>query len=209
MNQVDLASMRDALLSMLTRRSFRYDAAAPFRLASGRQSDVYIDCKPTTMFAEAKPLVGELVLAQTPPDIQAIGGLTMGADPIASAVSLIAQVKYGRTIDEFVVRKEPKAHGLRKTIEGCVKPGMRVAIVDDVVTTGGSTIEAIRQCRVSGLEIMAVVVLVDREEGGIDNIRDEVGSDVPVRAIFTRTELQRHASAHGYVDPSGSRAASG
>src|SRR4029077_6152863 len=116
-------------------------------LASGRQSDVYIECKPTTMLADAKPLVGELVLERIPHDTQAIGGLTFGADPIADAVSLVAKLKHDRSIDTFMVRKEAKKHGLRKIIEGCATPGTRVAVVDDVVTTGGSTIEAIQRCR--------------------------------------------------------------
>lgn len=200
---------RDALLGILAERSFQYDESAPFKLASGRQSDIYVDCKPTTMFAESMELVGETVFARVPEEAQAIGGLTMGADPIASAVVLVAKLKHGRRINAFVVRKEAKKHGLRRVIEGCADAGTRVVVVDDVVTTGGSTIDAIRRCREANLDVVAVIVLVDREEGGLDEIRREAGTGVPVSAIFTRTDLQRYASEHGLIHPAGPRAASG
>jgi orotate phosphoribosyltransferase len=189
---VGSAIVRTRLLDLLIAHSYRYDPSAPFRLASGRQSAFYVDCRATTMRGEAMDLVGGLVAEQLPADVQAVGGLTMGADPIAVAVASHA-TRRGRPLDAFSVRKEPKGHGLRRFIEGGVEPGARVAVVDDVVTTGGSTIDAIRRCREEGLEIRAVVVLVDRqEEGGLDAVRREAGPGVPVVAIFTRDELQAH-----------------
>src|SRR5262245_6012368 len=182
---------RRRLLDLLVAHSYRYDPSGSFRLASGRTSTFYVDCKPTTMRGEAQDLVGELVAELLPAGVQAVGGLTMGADPIAQAVAGWCS-RHGRPMNAFAVRKEPKKHGLRKWIEGCADRGTAVAVIDDVATTGGSTIDAIRKCRDEGLEVAAVVVLVDREEGGLEAIRAEVPPDVPVRAVVTRTELQRH-----------------
>jgi orotate phosphoribosyltransferase len=182
--------VRARLLELLVRHSYRYDPSAPFQLTSGRWSAFYVDCKATTMRGEAMGLVGELVAARLPGDVRAVGGLTMGADPIAFAAALHA-TQAGRVVHTFSVRKEPKQHGLRKWIEGPVEPGLAVAVVDDVVTTGGSTLEAMRRCREEQLDIRAVVVLIDRqEEGGFAAIRAAAGPDAPVTAIFTRDELQ-------------------
>src|SRR5207244_521547 len=115
---------------------------------------------------------------------------TMGADPIAQATAAYC-TRLGRALNAFSVRKEAKKHGLRKWIEGPAAPGATVAVVDDVVTTGGSTIEALQKCRQEGLAVAAVVVLVDRqEESGLDNITRAAGPGVPVMAIFTLAELR-------------------
>lgn len=183
---------RTRLLDLLIAYSYRYDSSAPFRLASGKQSDFYVDCRATTMRGEAMDLVGELVSEHLPADVRAVGGLTMGADPIAFAAASYA-TRHGRPLNAFSVRKEPKGHGLRKFVEGSVEPGTRVAVVDDVVTTGGSTIDAIRRCRAEGLEVRAVVILVDRQEdGGLAAVRREAGADGVVVAVFTRDELRAH-----------------
>jgi orotate phosphoribosyltransferase len=151
-------------------------------------------------------LVGELVAEQIPPGVRAVGGLTMGADPIAAAVASYS-TRHGRALDAFSVRREAKKHGLAKYIEGFVEAGSQIAIVDDVVTTGGSTIDAIRRCRQEGLQLRAVIVLVDRQEDdGLEAIRREAGADVLVHAIFTRDELRAHGD-HANKHPSGSRSA--
>jgi orotate phosphoribosyltransferase len=193
------------LLDLLVRYSYKYDPSGPFQLASGKRSRFYVDCKATTMRGEAKELVGGLVAAQIPADVAAVGGLTMGADPIAGAVASYC-TRHGRPMNAFSVRKEPKKHGLGKWIEGGVQRGTRVAVVDDVVTTGSATIDAIRRCREEGLEVGAVVVLVDREEeGGLAAIRKEGGPGLPVTRIFTLAELQERADTR--ASSAGSRSA--
>jgi len=159
-----------------------------FVLTSGRRSRYIFDCKLTTCFAEAMPLVGaafidEFARAGTNP--RSVGGLTSGADSIAQAIAQHSLVR-GPVRDLFIVRKERKAHGTRKWIEGC--PQSPVAIVDDVVTSGGSVLRAIDACLEEGFAIAHVAVLVDREEGGIEAIRARVPG-VPVTAIFQRSLL--------------------
>lgn len=183
-------TLRGKLLDILVERSYRSADEPVFRLASGKLSTYYVDCRATTMYARAMPLIGELFLRALPTSAQAVGGLTMGADPIANAIACCSGSRR-RKIDAFSVRKEPKKHGLGKWIEGCVSKGSKVVVVEDVVTTGGSTIDAIRRCREEGLEVVGVVALIDREEDdGIGAIGREAGRRVPVRAIFTRSELE-------------------
>lgn len=158
-------------------------------LASGRTSNFYIDCKQAVLTAEGHFLAGWLIgqaLARHAPEVRAVGGLTMGADPLASAASTVSFLG-GRPLDAFYVRKEPKGHGTQKWIEGekSVPPGTPVAIVEDVVTTGGSTRKAIERARLHGLDVRHVVALVDREEGG----RAEVEKDAPLTALFRRAEF--------------------
>jgi orotate phosphoribosyltransferase len=117
--------------------------------------------------------------------VDAIGGLTLGADPIAAAVSYTAFLNK-KPVNAFVVRKEQKDHGLKKLVEGDVQAGSRVAIVDDVITTGGSTIKAITAARAEGLEVAQVIVLVDREEGGKEEIEKYISA---VKPLYTKTEL--------------------
>ena len=124
------------------------------------------------------------------PDVVAVGGLTMGADPIAMST---AQASAGaqQQVRWFSVRKDAKAHGQKKRIEGDVKPGEWIAIVDDVVTSGMSTIAAIKACREFGLGIAMVVILVDRQQSsGLENIRAELGEGTPLKAIFTKSEIK-------------------
>jgi orotate phosphoribosyltransferase len=197
--------VRARLRDLLVKHSYRYDPAAPFQLASGKRSTDYVDCKATTMRGDAADLVATVVAPELPGEVTALGGLTMGADPIAQATAVYC-TRLGRPLDAFSVRKEAKKHGLRKWIEGCAAPGATVAVVDDVVTTGGSTIDAIDRCRQEGLRVAAVVVLVDREEeNGLQKIKDKAGPSVPVRAIFTLSELRARANEHS----GGSRAATG
>jgi orotate phosphoribosyltransferase len=159
-----------------------------FVLASGRASRFYFDCKLTTCFAEAMPLVGQAFVhefrrAGTRP--RSVGGLTSGADPVANAIAYYSLTD-GPVIDMFTVRRERKQHGTRKWIEGCAESP--VAVVDDVVTSGGSVLRAIERCREEGLRIVQVAVLVDREEGGMAAIR-AAAPGIPVSAVFTRSEL--------------------
>lgn len=178
------AANRD-LAKLLVERSY---VQGDFVLASGRRSPFYFDCRLTTCFAEAMPLVGrafvrEFRRAGTRP--RCAGGLTSGADPIASAIAYCSLAD-GPAIDAFSVRRDRKQHGTRKWVEGCVESP--IAVVDDVVTSGGSVRKAIERCREEGLEIVQVAVLVDREEGGMEAIRAALPG-VPLSAIFKASEL--------------------
>ncbi|MCX5902225.1 MAG: orotate phosphoribosyltransferase [Proteobacteria bacterium] len=179
-------NLKKRLMTLLLEKSIKYSDTPEFKLASGRMSDFYVDCRKVTHNAEGKYLIGNIIFAliQELP-VQAIGGLTLGADPIASAVAYTAFLNK-KKINSFVIRKERKEHGLKKLVEGDVQPGDRVVIVDDVITTGGSTIRAIEAAREEGLEVVKTVVLVDREEGGREEIVKCISS---VEALFTKTEL--------------------
>ncbi len=180
--------MRERLLDLLVRHAYRYDPSKPFRLASGEMSDEYVDCKKALALPEGIQALAAVVHPEVLASVEAIGGLTMGADPIAISVSQYSS-STSRPVRWFSVRKRPKEHGLRRDIEGLVDPGMAVAVVDDVATTGGSTLEAIGKCREAGLVIKQVLVLVDRGQGGLENIKAEVDQGIPVKAIFTKDEI--------------------
>jgi orotate phosphoribosyltransferase len=180
-------TVKAELLDLLVTHSYHRAPDERFELTSGKRSNFYIDCKTTTMRGEAMPLIGRVVAGHLPPDVDAVGGLTLGADAIAAATAYHCQT-VGRRVDSFTIRKTAKKHGMMKFVEGC--PGTHVVVMDDVVTTGGSTIDAIRKCREEGLQVLGVVVLVDREEGGMDAVRTEAGPRVPVTAIFTKSELE-------------------
>ena len=158
-------------------------------LASGRESDFYFDGKQTTLHAEGGYLVGRLFYEaiRDVEGVEAVGGITLGADPIATATSIAAHLDGGQ-LHAFIIRKEPKGHGTGQWLEGRknLPPGTRVVIVEDVVTTGGSSMKAVRRAEEEGLEVLGIVTLVDREEGGRENIERE---GYWLRTIFTRTEL--------------------
>jgi len=181
--------VRRELLALLVQHSYRHADYPKFKLASGVSSDTYIDCKVTTCLPQAGRMIGEVCGDLIPPEAEAVGGLTMGADAIAYATSAYFLYMKGRLLNCFVVRKTPKDHGLNLCIEGA--PGKRVVVVDDVVTTGGSTIQAIKRCRDEGIEVLAVIVLVDREEhSGLQAVQEVAGPNVPVHAIFKKSELE-------------------
>lgn len=175
------------LLDILYVRSFRHDPEGNFLLSSGRKSDVYIDCKKTTLSSEAMQLIGYAFFRELMHEpVDAVGGLTLGADPIAYATALISTMN-GKYLDAFIIRKEPKKHGTQQWIEGNVEPDKWVCIVEDVVTTGESTIKAIQRAREAGLHVRKVLALVDREEGGAENIENQ--TKVKLDALFTKSEL--------------------
>ena len=177
---------KERLAEIILERSFKYSDNPPFTLASGRQSNYYFNCKPTTLDPEGMNLIGTIVFDMVKGyDITAAGGLTLGADPIANALALISYQK-GKPIKSFIVRKDVKAHGTKSAVEGNVATGEKVLIIDDVITTGGSTITAIEQARGAGLIVERVITLIDREEGGRENILKHVGH---VESVFTRTEI--------------------
>ena len=179
---------KQRLIELLVEKSFKYSDEPTFKLASGLLSNYYVDCRKTTHAAEGKVLIGTIVFDMIRDlDVQAVGGLTMGADPIACAVSYAAYLQK-KEIASFSIRKEAKGHGLKKQVEGDVAEGDRVVIVEDVITTGGSTIKAIQAARAEGLAVLKVIALVDREEGGREEVLKHISA---VEAVCTRTELMQ------------------
>ena len=178
--------MKQELIDILCRQSFKYTEEPSFKLVSGRMSRFYVNCKPTTLSARGMYLVGHLMFDQIKDSpASAVGGLTFGADPIAVATAFASAIK-ARPVHAFSIRKSRKDHGIIKWVEGDVQPGQPVVIIDDVATTGGSTIKAIERAQSEGLEVIKSVILVDRQEGGLENIRKHVEN---VTAIVTRDEL--------------------
>lgn len=185
---------RSALLAILARLSFRL---GDFTLASGAKSDYYIDCRTTTLDAEGGRLCGRVMAAlarEHDIDAEAVGGLTMGADPLVSNIATAtayARLENPNTalLQGFLVRKAQKTHGTGRQIEGYVREGARVVIVDDVCTTGGSTITAIEAAQASGMQITAVLCLVDRQQGGRERIEAAV-PDAPFLSVFTAQDVR-------------------
>jgi orotate phosphoribosyltransferase len=211
---------RAALLDLIATLSFRL---RDFTLASGQRSDYYIDCRTTTLHAEGGRLAGLVLydlISEHMPEAAAVGGLTMGADPLVSATSIAsagALADYedilaltgdlDLDIDEdpgpkptlihgFLVRKAEKTHGTGRQIEGFLHAGAQVVIVDDVCTTGGSTITAIEATRKAGMVVAGVLCLVDREQGGRENIERALAEvpaekEIPFRSVFTATDVRK------------------
>lgn len=177
--------MKARLVEIVRERSFFSSEEPIYRLASGEMSKMYFDLRKTTLSPEGQHLIGNLfmdMIEQLGLEPRAIGGLTMGADPVASATAFASHAR-GRPVEAFVIRKEPKAHGLARRIEGNVQEGDPVIVIDDVITTGGSTIKAIRAAEEAGLKIIAVIALLDRcEQNGRENI-EETGH--PLYSILT------------------------
>jgi orotate phosphoribosyltransferase len=179
-------SARQKLLSTLAHKSFRL---GEFKLSSGGTSDYYIDCRTTTLDAKGARLTGEVFveeIRQRAWKPQAIGGLTMGADPIVVAALVVSGELNG-----FLVRKADKQHGTGQRIEGFREKGARVVIVDDVCTTGASTIQAIEAAREFGFEVVGVMCLVEREEaGGRPNV-EKAAAPAPFISIFTANDVRK------------------
>ena len=176
---------RARLLELLRVRSF---ARKRVVLASGRESDFFVDCKQTVLSAEGHALAGELLFeAITPMKVAAVAGVELGGCPLASAVALTSQLR-GAPIDAIYVRKDAKDHGSRRELEGDVHlpRGARVALVEDVVTTGGSTLKAAEKLRAAGFEVTGVAAIVDRLEGGREAIE---AAGLPLTAIYTRRDF--------------------
>ena len=187
MDAPELVRSRARLLDLLARMSFERRKVT---LVSGKESDFYIDCKRTVLTAEGHVLVGRLLfdaVRRETPDARAVGGLTLGADPLASAVATISFLS-GEPLHAFIVRKEPKGHGTGQWVERPfgLEPGTPVAILEDVVTTGGSTLRAIERARAEGLVVRAAFALVDRLEGGREAI-EEKGERL--FSLFTRRDF--------------------
>jgi orotate phosphoribosyltransferase len=180
------SAKRSRLIQLLTERSFERRKVI---LASGKESDFFIDCKQTMLTAEGHALVGELMfelLSQLPP-CEAVGGVELGGCPLASAVSLVS-FQRGRPLNALYVRKAKKDHGTTKRVEGdkSLKPGLKVALLEDVVTTGGSSLKAVASLKEAGAEVVGIVALVDRQEGGAETIR---AAGLPLVTIATKSDF--------------------
>jgi orotate phosphoribosyltransferase len=187
-----MSTARQELLKLLAQKSFRL---GEFKLSSGATSDYYIDCRTTTLDARGAQLVGQVFLDEMRAQgwhADAIGGLTMGADPIVVAVAVISGTLHG-----FLVRKAEKEHGTAQRIEGFREKGARVVIVDDVCTTGASTVQAIQAAREFGFEVAGVMCLVEREDAhGRPNV-EKTAAPAPFISIFTASDIRKEHLAVG------------
>jgi len=184
---MSIADNRKRLKELLLEKSYRQGT---FTLTSGKTSDFYIDGKQTTLDAEGSYLCGRLLLElikNAPERISSVGGMTLGADPLVTSVSVVSHLE-GSPIPAFIVRKEAKGHGTGNYIEGKnnLEAGSSVALVEDVVTTGGTLIKVIERVENEGFKVGLVVTVVDREEGGADVLAE---AGYPLQSIFTRTDL--------------------
>ena len=182
------------LAKILVERSYK---EGDFLLASGRRSDYYFDCRVTALHAEGAELIGnlffeavsEIIASGTP--VKGVGGMTMGADPLVSATTVVSS-QQGKPLNGLLVRKESKGHGTNQFVEGLAnfETGDPVVVLEDVVTTGGSLLKACQRIEATGLKIVAVCCILDREEGGREKLK-EAGYEL--KALFTRRELLEHA----------------
>jgi orotate phosphoribosyltransferase len=178
-----VTDVRAALLDQITEKAVVHGRVT---LTSGAEADYYVDLRRITLDGVAAPLVGEVMLDLVE-DLQfdAVGGLTLGADPVAGAMLHAASAR-GRTLDAFVVRKQGKDHGLQRRIEGPDVAGRRVLALDDTSTTGGSALTAVEALREAGAEVVAVAVIVDRDTGAAERVRD---AGLEYRFAYGKAEL--------------------
>ena len=174
---------RAALLRLLAERAYRRGS---FTLGSGRTSEHYVNCKPVSLSGQGLALLGSLMLELVEPTAAAVAGLTLGADPLVSAVALQAALA-GRDLDALIVRKEAKGHGTGAWLEGPLPaPGSRITVLEDVVTTGGSALKAVNQLREAGYVVEQVVAIVDRQEGGAEAMQ---AAGLGLRSLFLLEEV--------------------
>jgi orotate phosphoribosyltransferase len=179
---------RQRLLEQLASRAYRHGA---FTLASGRSSHHYVNCKPVSLSGAGLALLGEQLLDHVEAEAVAVAGLTLGADPLVSAVAMRAALA-GRSLDALIVRKEAKGHGTGAWLEGPLPaPGSTVTVLEDVVTTGGSSLKAVRQLREAGYVVNRVVTIVDRQEGGLEAM---TAAGLELRSLFLLEEVAAAAA---------------
>jgi orotate phosphoribosyltransferase len=185
MNTGDLKVLRDRLLDLLCEFAYK---EGDFVLSSGQQSSYYINCKPVTLHPEGALATGRLLLSMLSADVEAVAGLTLGADPMVTAVSVVSALG-DRPIPALIVRKEAKGHGTMAYIEGpTLSEGANVVVLEDVVTTGKSAMQAVERLRGAGYKVDRILSLIDREQGGVEFYRS-VGLEF--EAVFTIEDLQK------------------
>lgn len=193
----DIPALKRRLLALLSELSWR---RGPVVLASGRTSDFYLDCKQTALHSEGAYVIGQLVMHHIQSlraeghTLVGVGGITLGADPIAVAAAVLSNLPGNKPVHAFVIRKEPKGHGTAAWLEGAnnLPQGSPVLIVEDVVTTGGSTLKAVERAKLSGLQPVGILALVDRQEGGRENLE---GLGLPFTALLTRADFHSQPGA--------------
>ncbi|MFN3947197.1 MAG: orotate phosphoribosyltransferase [Aquificaceae bacterium] len=176
----------ELLKELIKERSLKVASEPIFKLSSGKLSKYYIDLKQITFDPKSLYILGKVMyqrIKELKPD--GVGGLTLGADPIAYAISMVSYLE-GYYIKPFVVRKEPKAHGTGRQVEGLLKAGDKVVVLEDVITTGASALKAVSACKREGYEVIGVYAVVDREEGGRENLE---GEGLKVYSLFKISEL--------------------
>jgi orotate phosphoribosyltransferase len=182
----DLASIRSTLLDLICEVAYK---EGDFTLSSGQKSTYYINGKEVTLHAQGALMVARLLLAKLPAGTVGVGGLTLGADPMVSAVSIVGAYE-NKPVTPLIIRKEAKGHGTRAYIEGPTLPaGSAVTILEDVVTTGASAMQAVQRLRDAGYEVNDILALVDRQQGGQELYKKE---GLNFQPIFTVEELQAH-----------------
>jgi len=182
------AEMRLALLPLLASQAYRH---GNFTLASGRSSHHYVNCKPVSLSGTGLALLGALMLEQVEAEARAVAGLTLGADPLVSAVAMMAAL-VGQELNALIVRKEAKGHGTGAWLEGPLpEPGSTITVLEDVVTTGGSSLKAVQQLREAGYTVNRVVTIVDRQEGGIEAM---TAAGLELRSLFLLDEVAATAA---------------
>ncbi len=181
---LDLTSLRQNLLGLLCQLAYK---EGDFMLSSGQKSTYYINGKQVTLHPEGAVATGRILLSMLPPDTDAVAGLTLGADPIVAAVSVIS-VYEGKSIPALIIRKEAKGHGTQAYIEGAtLSPGAKVVVLEDVVTTGQSAMKAVERLRAAGYIVDRVLTLVDREQGGAEFY---AAQGLQFDTVFTIRDLQ-------------------
>ncbi len=181
---VDLSILRQHLLDLICQVAYQ---EGTFVLTSGQSSSYYINGKQVTLHAEGGLAVGRMLLSQLPPDTLAVAGLTLGADPMVTATSVVAAYQ-GRSLTALIVRKEAKGHGTRAYIEGPNLPeGTPVTVLEDVVTTGKSALKAVERLREGGYHVNGILALVDRQQGGGETYQ---AAGIPFQTLFTIQDIQ-------------------
>ena len=183
------ADQRQRLLQLLAERAYRHGS---FTLASGRSSDHYVNCKPVSLSGEGLALLSARMLELVEPEAVAVAGLTLGADPLVSGVAQAAALT-GRPLDALIVRKEAKGHGTGAWLEGPLPAaGSRITVLEDVVTTGGSSLKAVKQLREAGYTVERVVTIVDRQEGGLEAM---TAAGLELHSLFQLEEVAATSAA--------------
>lgn len=193
---LDISYLKEELMNYILERAFLYSPERPFVLSSGKTSPYYLDCRRITLYGPAFKLIGKLFWSELREEnIDGVAGMSIGADPIVCAI-LPTALEEEINLEGLLIRKEPKKYGTEKQIEGNYWEGMRIALVEDVVTTGGSLLKAIEACEREKLVIVKIIALVDREEGGRENLKEK---GYQLQSFFTLTEI---ISAYHQRNPS-------
>ena len=179
-------TLRQILLDLIAKRAY---VEGDFTLSSGAKSSYYINCKQVTLTAEGGLALGRLLFQILPEDTEAIAGLTLGADPMVSAVSVVSAYE-NAPIPALIIRKQPKGHGTKAYIEGpSLAPGAKVIVLEDVVTTGGSALTAVERLQAAGYQVTQILALVDRQQGGKELYQSK---NIQFQALFSIGEVQQH-----------------